>query len=357
MANFGAFLQGFTNSLQAQQEMKMKRDFMESQKKLLDTQIKAADAENEHKKFMANLLTGSMVPGGGGTPAAPTIPQAPALSASAGAEVPFMPTSPSPAPMPGAPQAGGLAGIIAAARTNPILRGMLKKEIGLDLGEITYKGGLAGEGGKPTMKGFDITGAEIPGVSFPEAEKPETAMQKFNQSAKLRGEFTDINKTFRDVRDSYARIQASAESPSAAGDLALIFNYMKMLDPGSTVREGEFANAQNSGGVPDIVRAQYNKLMSGERLSSNIREDFTTRATMLYDKAQAQYGRNVSEFTRLADQLGLNPKEVIVDFGMVSGTGKPGLGKNPPKLGASETKTIGNQTYIKKGGKWYASGK
>ena len=38
--------------------------------------------------------------------------------------------------------------------------------------------------------------------------------------------------------------------PDAAGDMALIFSYMKMLDPNSTVREGEYATAQDAGSIP-----------------------------------------------------------------------------------------------------------
>jgi len=39
-----------------------------------------------------------------------------------------------------------------------------------------------------------------------------------------------------------------------------------MLDPGSVVRESEFATAQNAAGVPDQVRNMYNKVLSGTRL-------------------------------------------------------------------------------------------
>jgi len=34
---------------------------------------------------------------------------------------------------------------------------------------------------------------------------------------------------------------------------------MKILDPGSVVREGEFATAQNSAGIPERIRAKYNR--------------------------------------------------------------------------------------------------
>ena len=105
---------------------------------------------------------------------------------------------------------------------------------------------------------------------------------------KLSKDFETESSTFKDQVGAYNRIIASAEDPSAAGDLALIFNYMKMLDPGSVVREGEFANAENSGGVPQKIRNQYNKIMTGERLPQEIRNDFVDRSTRLYGTALDQ---------------------------------------------------------------------
>ena len=58
----------------------------------------------------------------------------------------------------------------------------------------------------------------------------------------------------------------------------MITGYMKMIDPGSTVREGEFATAANSGGVSDNVRSLYNSLINGKRLSPQQRENFLQSA-------------------------------------------------------------------------------
>ena len=111
--------------------------------------------------------------------------------------------------------------------------------------------------------------------------KDQTALRKEFQTL---DSVKDISKQVQ----AFGRVIASAEDPSAAGDLALIFNYMKILDPGSTVREGEFANAQNSGGVDDRVIALYNSLFAGTRLSQVQRDDFINRASRLYSEAERQ---------------------------------------------------------------------
>ena len=58
-----------------------------------------------------------------------------------------------------------------------------------------------------------------------------TGKEVFKRTTKLRGEFTNLSKEFIKQRDSFNRIEASAKDHSAAGDLALIFNFMKLLDP------------------------------------------------------------------------------------------------------------------------------
>ncbi len=138
----------------------------------------------------------------------------------------------------------------------------------------------------------------------------------FTQTAKLRDEFRNLSKDYIEVRDAYGRIQESAKNPSAAGDLALIFNYMKMLDPGSTVREGEFATAQNSAGIPDRVRAMYNKTIAGERLAPGTRNDFTSRAGALYKRQLASHKKNTAQYSALAKRYSIDPQNVTTDFTM-----------------------------------------
>ena len=65
--------------------------------------------------------------------------------------------------------------------------------------------------------------------SGPNAEAISTARREFSGLPAV--------KSFAEQASAYGRVVASAEDPSPAGDLALIFNYMKVLDPGSTVRD------------------------------------------------------------------------------------------------------------------------
>ena len=134
--------------------------------------------------------------------------------------------------------------------------------------------------------------------------------------SRLRKEFNAIPqvKSFSDQSQAYGRIIASADLPSAAGDLALIFNYMKVLDPGSTVREGEFANAQNAGSVPARLGAFYNNVVDGQRLTVEQRQDFVDRGGRLYKDAETGFMKRYNQYSELATLQKLPFKNVVTDY-------------------------------------------
>lgn len=142
----------------------------------------------------------------------------------------------------------------------------------------------------------------------------------------LRDEFRALSKDFLTIRDSYNRIEKVGRKSSAAGDLALIFNYMKMLDPGSVVRESEFANAQNAASVPERVRGQWNRALNGERLSDKTRQDFLERAQDLHQAQVASHGRLEGQYRGLAERAGVNPENVTIDLKLPEAERSGGLG-------------------------------
>ena len=126
---------------------------------------------------------------------------------------------------------------------------------------------------------------------------------------KFRKEYSDQTKGYQEVKSAYGRVLASDQT--AAGDIALIFNYMKMLDPGSVVREGEFATAQNAGGIDAKVYNLYNQLVSGERLKPEQRKMFTKQAERLYGQAQTQEAQVRQGIERIAKGYGLNTANIF----------------------------------------------
>lgn len=144
-----------------------------------------------------------------------------------------------------------------------------------------------------------ISAGVIPADKRPEAE------------SKFRKEYSDQTKGYQEVKSAYGRVLASDDS--AVGDLSLIFGYMKMLDPGSVVREGEFATAQNAAGVPERVLNLYNKIISGERLNDSQRKAFKGQAERLFKQAGQQESEVRRGLERIAKGYGLNTANIFLE--------------------------------------------
>lgn len=126
---------------------------------------------------------------------------------------------------------------------------------------------------------------------------------------KLRKEYTDQTKVYQDVKASYGRILAADDT--AAGDISLIFGYMKMLDPVSVVRESEFATAKNAAGVPERIRNLYNKALKGDQLGPEQRKMFIGQADKLYKSALEQESVVRNGIDRIAKGYGLNTSNIF----------------------------------------------
>lgn len=128
---------------------------------------------------------------------------------------------------------------------------------------------------------------------------------------KLRNEWIKHPTTARTEKIRAAYNSLAASRADAAGDLSLIFQYMKMLDPTSTVREGEQASAQNAAGVDDQIRNMYNRIVSGERLSEDQRAQFKGQAKALLDAQESEQTKVDDYYSGLAKQRSLNPGNVV----------------------------------------------
>lgn len=149
-------------------------------------------------------------------------------------------------------------------------------------------------------------GVEDPTAGFKDKD------QKIKAEGSLRDDYLKASQDFIKIRDAKNRLDAIEDT--GAGDVALIFQFMKILDPGSTVREGEFATAESTAGVPGWVRAQYNKALSGERLTPEQRKAFKSQAAKLFQAQATQQDRLTTQFANIAKKNKLDVDSVIVDL-------------------------------------------
>ena len=186
---------------------------------------------------------------------------------------------------------------------------------------------------------------EIAGTSGKEA---------FGNEKQLRSEFDKQAKTFDEARLGFEKVQKAAMSdkPTGATDIALIFGYMKVIDPTSVVREGEFATAENAGGIGARVRNMYNKVVRGERLTQDVRNDFVQAARTQFQPYLDMQTNVENRYTNLSEAYGLDPKKVVL-----SRLPKTGTLANPYTTFATEADAeaanLPKGTYVMIGGQLF----
>lgn len=155
-----------------------------------------------------------------------------------------------------------------------------------------------------------------------------------NRAMNLRKEFTSLQtvKNYQVLNESFEKMKVT--SPNGPGDIGLIFNYMKMLDPNSAVREGEYASAENSGGIAQSISNLYNKALKGNRLSADTRKSIMSEADKLVVAERKRYDLARRQYTTLATKYKIDPNDVVMSEDEV-------VDPNTPAPGNANTHVIG----------------
>ena len=159
----------------------------------------------------------------------------------------------------------------------------------------------------------------------------------FEQEEKLRKEFQGRTKVYGELGTTFNNIKSSAEAKNGPGDIALITGFMKMLDPGSVVRETEFATARDTAGLYERLLNTSQKLQSGQlfALDSKQRQEYVNLAKQYLDSAQKKAGEDKKALGVVVKNYRLNPDNV---FG-------PETAETPAP--AANSVTVGGQTYTR----------
>jgi len=102
-------------------------------------------------------------------------------------------------------------------------------------------------------------------------------------------------------------------------DIALVFQFMKTLDPTSTVGPTEYATASKAGGVPEAIRNTYNKLRDGEFLTDEQRRNFIETARKNYNGISKEAENVARTYRSMASDRGV-PEHLVVPKNMFQQT-------------------------------------
>ena len=130
-------------------------------------------------------------------------------------------------------------------------------------------------------------------------------------------------KAFNEMKTSFGQINAGLNAKSAAGDLTAATKFMKLLDPGSVVRESELYLAMDATGVLDKATNYYARLARGEKLTPSQREDFRNIANQLFKAAENTKLNYDKQYEEIAKNNNLDPSKIIVNYKKTQPSGQP----------------------------------
>lgn len=150
------------------------------------------------------------------------------------------------------------------------------------------------------------------------SEAKSSAGKQRDDETSFRKEFSSspIVKDFNQATTGIKKIRESMSAPQQTGfnDQSLVFNYMKVLDPGSVVREGEYATAMKNASLLEGLGVKLDKIMTGQQLSPDQRKKLAQAAETQYKANQSTYTNFKDEMSQIAKDSGLDTSKVIPDY-------------------------------------------
>ena len=153
----------------------------------------------------------------------------------------------------------------------------------------------------------------------------------FENEMKLSGAFKNepIYKDFSDMKSSFGQVVSSLSQGTPIGDVAGATKVMKLLDPGSVVRETELGIAMAAAGRMDRLQNYFSNMMTGQKLTPTQRDDFRALSNELYAAAGDAYNKKRGEYEQFGNAYGFKN----LDTALGAPATIPSLMRNAPGAG------------------------
>ena len=216
--------------------------------------------------------------------------------------------------------------------------------------------GDTGAGSPPVEQRHNIADADLKGFVKPpnamsvgaESEVALSNLEKdiksqvISQGDKFKGEQTV--KDFNQLQEKAFSFDEIVNSRGATGpaDLALVFDFMKSLDPSSVVRESEYDSAAKSGNVLAGQFKRFNRYLGkGQALPENVKQEFNELVQLKLKNKQVQYDNVRGEYGRVINNIaGVEvADQILVDYSAAFNTPEESTGadsSDPLGLGITQ---------------------
>jgi hypothetical protein len=146
---------------------------------------------------------------------------------------------------------------------------------------------------------------------------------------------------YKAAKEGYLKFLSAIDDKTGIGDMAAIIQFVKTLDPGSVVREGEFAIAAGSFGLFNQLLAKADSITTGAKLTDAAREEMRSLATELIQSYDPIIEARYNKYTKKLSDIGFD--DVGVDHFLGDRFQPIGAMQQAPSAAMSEDERIQNE--------------
>jgi len=143
-----------------------------------------------------------------------------------------------------------------------------------------------------------------------------TTEKRFEFEEKLRERYEKNSKDFREVSNAFTSIKGTGGADaSPVNRVAKVFAFVKMIDPGSVVREGDFEALRNTRGFalsPDWFKQEVDRVSTGAPIKDETVRQINSAATDLYKSARARDTATREEIDAVAKTYDLDRRNLFI---------------------------------------------
>lgn len=151
-------------------------------------------------------------------------------------------------------------------------------------------------------------------INFKDMVKYQTDLRKeFNALPQVK-DYNNVKQSVQSVKSGYDQAKSAGgdQRSKAAADQILVVGFNKLIDPGSVVREGEFARSTEGQSLINRLKGKADAAISGGvGLTDQDRESIKDAVDRLYTDYLKSYATTAQQYRGYASELQADPDKIV----------------------------------------------
>jgi hypothetical protein len=183
-------------------------------------------------------------------------------------------------------------------------------------------------------------------AGIPDQETASVANQMLTRYQNDSKDFNDKQLAYRTlISSAVPELTKADKDMSPAAGLTLIFTYMKLVDPTSSVQKTEAGYVLTAQNLPQQMVTRFNAMFgSGSPVAKQQIADFVQQAWLQYGGSAKQQQRVNDFYSKYASESGIDPSHIVLSL-------DPALQEDPIKGLGVKPATVGDQPVVTSSGK------